>query len=84
MKKHTRLSKKNALYTPRSSATNMINYSKSSRTLEVEYKDGDVYHYFEVEPEKWEEYRDCVLKGGSSGIFVNTEIKKHYEEMQII
>jgi len=83
MKKNERLSRRNAVYTPGSTATNMINYSETSLKLEVEYVDGDVYHYLEVEPEKWEEYRDWVAQGKSSGEFVNKYIKPFYEQRRI-
>ena len=78
-----RLNRKGALRTARSDTTNMINYSETLRRLEVEFKNGGVYHYLEVEPEKWEEYRDWVISGNSSGWFVNKKIKGFYDEEHI-
>jgi hypothetical protein len=78
-----RLNKKNALPTPGSVTTNLINYSDALLKLEVEFKGGGVYHYLEVEPEKWEEYKDWVLSGESSGWFVNKKIKGLYDEVKI-
>jgi hypothetical protein len=77
-----RLSRKNRLLTPGSETTVAINYSEASRTLEVEFK-GGVYHYLNVEPEVWEEYRSIVESGGSSGRFVNFQIKPFYETVQV-
>ena len=47
--------------------------------LEIEYKNGKVYRYYDVEPDTWEEYKDTVLSGGSSGVYVNFNIKPNYE-----
>jgi hypothetical protein len=77
-----RLSRKNRLLTLGSETTVAINYSEESRTLEVEYN-GGVYHYLQVEPEVWEEYKSIVESGGSSGRFVNFRIKPVYEAVQV-
>ena len=75
-----RLDKKTAVYTPHSGTTVAINYSKARRILEVEYTGGKTYQYYKVEPEVWEEYKQTVLLGGSSGIFVNTRVKPYYHD----
>ena len=73
-----RLDKKNAIYTPRSGTTFSINYSETKHLLEVVFIGGKAYQYQSVEPAIWEEYKQTVLSGGSSGIFVNTRIKPNY------
>ena len=72
------LNRKNAIQTPGSGTTIAINYSKAEHVLEVVFIGGKVYHYYGVEPEVWEEYKNVVLSGRSSGTFVNTRIKPHY------
>lgn len=81
--KQRRLSRKNAIYTPTSGTTIMINYSEISHTLEVEYTGNRVYHYHEVNPLLWEEYKFVIEAGGSSGKFVNTKIKPFHEDQEI-
>ena len=61
----------------------MINYSDTSHTLEVEYTGNRVYHYHEVNPLLWEEYKSVIESKGSSGKFVNTRIKPFYEDEEI-
>lgn len=78
-----RLSKKNALHTPASGTTVMINYSNTSHTLEVEFTGGRVYHYYTVPHSVWEEYKSVIKSKGSSGNFVNTHIKPFYEQQEI-
>jgi hypothetical protein len=72
------LHSKNKLYTPKSGTTIYIDYSEKRKILEVEFTAGNVYHYLKVEPLVWEEYRDLILSGGSSGEFVNQKIKPNY------
>jgi hypothetical protein len=78
-----RLSKTNAIYTPASGATTMINYSEVLKKLEVAFTNGKVYHYLEVEQEKWEAYKSEIENGGSSGEFVNKRIKPFYEVIEV-
>ncbi len=67
---------KNFLATPSSTATNNLNYSQKDKILEVEYKKGNTYQYLKVPVKHWKEYKNSVLSGDSSGIFVNTKIKE--------
>jgi hypothetical protein len=79
-----RLHRKNAVYTPKSGTTTMINYSEEKEILEVEYKEnGRVYHYLEVEQEMWEKYKAAIFAGESSGSFVNKQIKPNYEGHEV-
>ncbi len=81
--KAARLSRKNAIYTPRSATTVMVSYSPAQKILEIEFKGGRVYHYLEVKPGLWKTYRSVILAGGSSGKFVNTHIKPFYDNIGI-
>jgi hypothetical protein len=82
--KQKRLSRKNAIYTTRTSeATVMVNYAIGQRILEVEFTGGRVYHYLKVPPRLWEEYIDDMQSGGSSGNFINKQIKPFYKYIEI-
>ena len=74
-----RLNTENRLYTPNSGTTVYIDYIPQARVLEIEYKNGKVYRYYDVEPDTWEEYKETVITGGSSGVYVNFNIKPNYE-----
>lgn len=56
-----------------------VGYDLKSRTLEVEFKAGTVYQYFDV-PEA--EYR-CLLGADSVGRYLNQNIKGSYRYVQI-
>jgi KTSC domain len=57
-----------------SSAFLAAGYDESTQTLEVEFHDGDIYHYYEVPPVV---YRD-LLKASSSGQYFAYFIKPTY------
>ncbi|MEP6595520.1 MAG: KTSC domain-containing protein [Ginsengibacter sp.] len=77
-----RLSWKNLITTPKSDTTTFINYDKERNILEVRFADG-VYHYFNVPPQVWEEYKTLVESGGSSGKFINFIIKPYYKYQKL-
>ena len=83
MGKQHRLNRKNAVYTAQSGTTRMINYDDNRQILEVEFIDGDVYHYLHVPASIWNTYRSLIKAGESSGKFVNKEIKLQYKYIKI-
>lgn len=77
-----RLPRKNAVYTPDSDTTILINYQKEKQILEVEYTGGRVYHYHRVPQEIWNEYVEIIKTGGSSGTYVNQQIKPRFGDYE--
>lgn len=57
-----------------SSAVDRVDYTPSTRTLDIWYVGGDRYSYLGVPPEI---YR-ALLDADSAGAFVNERIKPHY------
>jgi hypothetical protein len=57
-----------------SSAVDRVEYSETSGTLDIWYKGGGHYSYFDVPPET---YR-ALLAASSVGAFVNREVKDHF------
>lgn len=78
-----RLTNRNKIYTPGSETTVSLNYSPVSEVLEVEFSGNKVYHYLHVKPEVWEDYQKTIRLGGSSGSFVNEQIKPNYELVRV-
>ena len=76
--KHERLQTLHKLLTPASGTTEYIDYLEKENILEVQFKGGRTYQYSNVPLQVWEEYQNVVLTGGSSGTFVNLNIKPHY------
>lgn len=78
-----RLPRKNAVYTPGSGTTQLINYDAVHHLLEVQFTSGEIYHYLHVPPVIWNEYKRVVQAGESSGTFLNTRIKPAYTYVKI-
>jgi hypothetical protein len=78
-----RLSRKHAVYTPRSGTTVMVNYDAGRHILEVQFVEGDVYHYLHVPVKVWNELETVIKTGGSSGTFINKRIKPNFEYKKI-
>ena len=72
--KGRKLSTTNQTYVS-SSAVRSIDYSVSSETLELEFINNQVYHYYKVPRQVWEKTVNMVKTGKSLGAFVNDEIK---------
>ncbi|MBS1606883.1 MAG: KTSC domain-containing protein [Bacteroidetes bacterium] len=62
-----------------SSVVRAIKYDEPSHTLRVVYVSGNIYDYKEVPPAVYEKMRSS----SSKGIFLNTEIKGHYDFQKI-
>jgi hypothetical protein len=62
-----------------SSAIASVGYDESTRILELEYVDGDVYRYFDVPKPLHRE----LLDAPSIGQFVNTKIKGRFRYEQV-
>ena len=51
-----------------------IGYETSSSTLEVEFKNGGIYHYFDVPEQIWEAFKAA----SSLGQFLHQNLKGQY------
>ncbi|MEM9539481.1 MAG: KTSC domain-containing protein [Cyanobacteria bacterium P01_E01_bin.42] len=63
----------------RSHCTTAIGYDRDRERLQVEFVNGAVYEYEDVEPETWEDF--CETE--SPGRFYNSEIKGYYHSKRI-
>jgi len=62
-----------------SSNVRSIGYDSETRTLEVEFKGGSVYEYYDVEPEVYSEF----MKAPSKGRFLWNNIRDVYDYQRI-
>lgn len=56
-----------------------VGYDQNSLTLEVEFKGGSVYHYFDVPEAIYQE----LMQASSIGKFMHANIKNNYRYTQI-
>jgi hypothetical protein len=52
----------------------MVGYDEDQQILEITFRDGRVYHYLEVPPER----ALSLLRAESKGRFLNSDIKPHF------
>jgi len=57
-----------------SSGISSVGYDESSKILEIEFIDGDVYQYFDVPRRDY----DGLMGANSIGRYVNQDIKPNY------
>jgi hypothetical protein len=53
----------------------VVRYESGTATLDVVFKSGKVYQYFEKPASTFEEIRALAASGGSVGSFVNSDVK---------
>lgn len=58
-------------------------YDPESLILEIEFKKGAVYQYFDVPNSVYETFISQVNSGGSAGQFFNTSIKGYFRYAKI-
>jgi KTSC domain len=51
-----------------------VGYDEEQQILEIVFRDGRIYHYLEVPPER----ALSLLRAESKGRFLNSEIKPHF------
>ena len=66
--------------TPASSVIASVAYDVATGTLEVVFRSGRVYRYFDVPPEAF----DALRQADSVGAFFNHEIKPRYRSREIV
>jgi hypothetical protein len=66
-----------------SSNIERFRYDPDSLILEIEFKKGAVYQYFDVPISVNEAFESQVNSGGSAGQFFNSDIKGYYRYAKI-
>ncbi|WP_207532544.1 KTSC domain-containing protein [Desertivirga arenae] len=72
------------IITSASQTTLYVDYSVKEEILEVAYRPDKIYHYFNVKRKVWQDYKNTVEAGESSGQFVNFRIKPFYKFDRIV
>ncbi len=56
-----------------------ISYEKTSSTLEVEFHNGSIYQYYDVESNVWEDFKSASSKGQ----FIHQYLKSKYRYARV-
>ena len=62
-----------------SHAANNINYDEKKKIIEIEYKNGRIYHYLDMDKNDWKKLLKYADKGEGFGAYINQKFKPIFE-----
>jgi len=66
------------VFTTKSSTIHKVDYNEKEKTMEIEFRSGNVYRYYDVPPRMWKIFQLYVECEGSAGSFFNEYIKNQF------
>ena len=57
-----------------------IDYDEKKKIIEIEYKNGRIYHYLDMSKAAWNKILSFVDKGKGLGTYINQKFKKMIDE----
>ena len=71
------------VYTTKSSTIHKIDYLEKEKVLEIEFRSGKVYKYYDVPQRMWKIFHLYMECEGSAGSFFNEYIKNQFTSEKI-
>ena len=71
------------LFTTKSSTIHRTEYLEQEKTLEIEFRTGSVYRYYNVPARLWRVFQLYVECEGSAGSFFNEYIKNQFSSEKV-
>lgn len=66
------------VFTTKSSTIHRVDYNEKDKVMEIEFRTGNVYRYYNVPPRMWKIFQLYVECEGSAGSFFNEYIKNQF------
>lgn len=66
------------IYTAKSSTIHRVDYHGKDKVMEIEFRNGTIYRYYEVPPRMWKIFQLYMECEGSAGSFFNEYIKNQF------
>ncbi|MFL5773679.1 MAG: KTSC domain-containing protein [Flavisolibacter sp.] len=66
------------VFTVKSSTIHKVDYMEKEKTLEIEFRNGSIYRYYDVPPRMWKIFQLYIECEGSAGSFFNEYIKNNF------
>ena len=66
------------VFTSKSSTIHRVDYNEKEKVMEIEFRTGNVYRYYNVPPRMWKIFQLYVECEGSAGSFFNEYIKNQF------
>ena len=73
----------NPVFTTQSSTIHKVDYHEQEKMLEIEFRNGSVYHYYDVPPRMWKIFQLYIECEGSAGSFFNEYIRNQFTSEKI-
>lgn len=71
------------IFTTRSTSIHKVGYHEQEKSLDIEFRSGNVYRYRDVPPRLWKVFQLYIECEGSPGSFFNEYIKSQYSSEKI-
>ena len=71
------------IFTARSTTIHRVDYNEAEKTLDIEFRSGNVYRYHDVPLRLWKVFQLYIECEGSPGSFFNEYIKSQYTSEKI-
>ena len=71
------------IFTTRSTSIHRVDYNEQEKSLDIEFRSGNVYRYRDVPPRLWKVFELYIECEGSPGSFFNEYIKSQYSSEKI-
>ena len=71
------------VFTTKSSTIHKVEYLEKEKALEIEFRSGNVYHYYDVPQKLWKIFQLYIECDGSAGSFFNEYIKNQYTSEKV-
>lgn len=71
------------IFTTRSTSIHRVDYNVQEKSLDIEFRSGNVYRYRDVPPRLWKVFELYIECEGSPGSFFNEYIKSQYSSEKI-
>ncbi|RYE01880.1 MAG: KTSC domain-containing protein [Sphingobacteriales bacterium] len=71
------------VFTTKSSTIHKVDYNEAEKTLEIEFRSGNVYRYYSVPPRMYKVFQLYIECEGSAGSFFNEYIKNQFTSERV-
>jgi lysyl-tRNA synthetase class 2 len=72
-----------SLFTTKSSTIHRVEYLEQEKSLEIEFRSGNVYRYYNVPHRLWTVFQLYIECAGSAGSFFNEYIKNQFNSERV-
>lgn len=66
------------VFTTRSSTISSVTYTEKEKVMEIEFRSGNTYRYYNVPFSLWKDFQLHIKDNGSAGWFFNAYIKNRF------